>query len=80
MFVFKATQFYKVELEDKTIKFDYFGEFKTSDEEIAEALKKLAPTYVQLVEEPKKKVEPKVEAKEVQAEAEPKEKRKSTKK
>lgn len=68
MYKFKASQFYKVERDGVSVKFDYFGEYKTEKPEEIELLKSLVPTYIQLLEEPK--VQPEKQEKEEKLEVE----------
>jgi hypothetical protein len=49
---FKSSQFYKVKFADKEIRFDYFGEYETTDAEEVKALKALAPQYIKVLECP----------------------------
>jgi hypothetical protein len=48
---YQATPFYEVQIsEDKSIRFDFFGVYETTDTEEVAALNALVPAYIQCVD------------------------------
>lgn len=58
---YKGPQFYKVEGENVSLQFDYFGEFQTDKKEEIELLDSLCPAYIKCVDKVKATPEPKKE-------------------
>lgn len=70
---FEGTPFYKVQVGNKEIAFNYFGTYETDNEEELKVLHELAPVYIKEVNhaEPKKE-EKKAEKQEKTEEKKPK--------